>query len=63
MGNWNDIETAPRDGTWILVSDGEHGICTAQFTDGDWYDGIGDRSLLLEEVTHWMPLPKLPGAP
>lgn len=52
---WQPIETAPRDGTWVLCwgPDCEHGIawfppnpCWAEYP----------------EYTHWMPLPEPPEA-
>lgn len=57
---WQPIETAPRDGTRILVFypvlDGH--IFTAGFEFGTWQSGIWDGRR--EQPTHWMPLPEPP---
>lgn len=59
---WRSIESAPRDGTGILVklpdSDMPH---TAKFWRGSW-TVAWDHSKLKgwDAPTHWMPLPELP---
>jgi len=65
---WQPIETAPKDGTWILVHH-EWGIDFARWRPSDrwqaegWetelYDRYGEPA---EEIdpTHWMPLPDPP---
>ena len=61
-GSWRPIESAPRDGTGILVklpdSDMPH---TAKFWRGSW-TVAWDHSELKgwDAPTHWMPLPELP---
>lgn len=53
---WQPIETAPRDGTWILVY--VNGTVTnAFFYLGHWDDGDYFSRM---EPTHWMPLPEPP---
>ncbi|MGI9292383.1 MAG: DUF551 domain-containing protein [Pseudomonadales bacterium] len=63
MTDWQPIETAPKDGTWVLLGGCEFGyiIQTAR-----WYDwGVqgwewGDYSNRGFKPTHWMPLPEPP---
>lgn len=63
---WRPIESAPRDGTWILAFCEPALIpvllrfCSA--SDG-WTDEIADSygSVVSYRPTHWMPLPALPG--
>ena len=60
---WQPIETAPKDGTPILIWDGEiQYVCAwVQRTPGDWrwfeFDGEFYHSY---KPTHWMPLPEPP---
>ena len=35
-------------------------ISTASFSDGNWYDYLGDLHKYNDDITHWMPLPKPP---
>jgi len=62
MSEWQPIETAPRDGTEILVCDAgdQDGLIdiVACF-DGFWVMN-GDLAVELGDFTHWMPLPELP---
>ena len=58
---WQPIETAPRDGSEILVA--ANGLISLVI----WYDGLGwqlsetgknaEDADLCFEPTHWMPLP------
>jgi hypothetical protein len=64
MSEWHEIDTAPKDGTWILVCE----------PSGTWMDVVtfrGDQwvrfnnSTYLQPVedlspTHWQPLPEPP---
>ena len=58
---WQPIETAPDDGTFILVFDSEWGIMIANN-----YDSLSGWSVMWDDrcteinPTHWMPLPKPP---
>lgn len=75
-GGWQPIETAPRDGSAILVVEAakpEHpylwekryqAVHEASFEDGQWSDGCcSPLENKYFHVTHWMPLPPAPGAP
>lgn len=66
---WQPIETAPKDGEWILAYQPDYQILTCAHvkiparlspTGGDidgWY--FGDMRKLMQP-THWMPLPASP---
>lgn len=73
-GGWRDIESAPRDGTSILVT-AQHGppasryYSVARWEDANnegagWFDGtVGSwayEELLEIHPTHWRPLPDPP---
>ena len=67
--NWQDISTAPKDGTrfvavgnnYGLYSEGQH-TCIAQWFRGCWMDvSEWNETSELKYLTHWMPLPPLPG--
>jgi hypothetical protein len=73
MSEWQDIETAPRDGTsvdlWVsappqMISTGAGRVTDCWFFSGKWwrYDGQGDEYCRSEvaNATHWMPLPEHP---
>ena len=65
---WQPIETAPKDGTWILGwrkrKALEDQIETWQYTadtSSHWFwANSADTNDYDEEPTHWMPLPKPP---
>jgi len=59
VSEWQPIETAPDDGTDILVVGGMHRKATIRSADSGWWrkakaDGL--QSL----PTHWQPLPNPP---
>lgn len=65
MSEWQDIATAPKDGTaflaWHPSEEGEDGFFEVHF----WVDGLPDitRDWLCiggVEATAWMPLPQPP---
>ena len=67
MSEWQPIETAPKDGTPILVWDGVDYSCVQYLIRKDgsafWELGHGmngDRSFLLRTLLNWMPLPEPP---
>ena len=63
--DWQPFETAPQDGTYILIagSNFDGGMAVVHWDDW-WYldDGKNFEIALRHEdgVTHWAPLPPLP---
>lgn len=62
---WRPIETAPQDGTRVIVYDGNSAY-SAQFSNGRWilspeaWEGDGWNGMLVDAPgtpTRWMPLP------
>lgn len=74
MSEWKPIETAPKDGTFVLLYSPdakEPSIFVGYFishVDGDewfseWHDAwVDDGAKVISDVTltHWMPLPERP---
>lgn len=69
---WQPIETAPKDGTVILICTSEQcDMCGSPMTtarwDGFWKIGTALRPTMAlkfnHEPSHWMPLPELPPPP
>ena len=73
--SWQPIETAPKDGTWILVFEPSrypphhHVVQWGPPEWGDWPDtwvtmalGPNPDTYDAEDATHWMPLPEPPSA-
>lgn len=61
---WQPIETAPRDQTFLAVLNcaGEQTICTMRWPVAEAKNSRPDsKTFHVERVTHWMPLPDLPG--
>lgn len=74
MGEWQPIETAPMDGTAVLVYREDAGVFTAHYVEDDahlsspmnppegdcyWFT-TGGEDLTDDMPTHWMPLPDAP---
>jgi len=57
---WQPIETAPKDGTSVLVYD--EGIIVISHWIGESDDMLGwwDNGIMDPSPTHWMPLPEPP---
>ena len=62
---WKPIETAPKDGQAILVTDGRGCYCVEWNEEFDWWtvddNKLGPFRLRGSAPTHWMPLPAAPG--
>lgn len=65
-GGWRAIETAPRDGTVVLLAH-EKAAFDGYWSeaDGGWVDDVTDAydDKLTYEPTHWQPMLALPPAP
>lgn len=61
MGEWQRIETAPKDGARILLVNPLSWVGPGAFKDG--FQGPGfyfEGNALKSHPTHWMPLPTPP---
>lgn len=61
-GEWQPIETAPKDGTWVLCWNKWDGIIVLRHTSrsrAGRYSWRGDTGFWYVP-THWMPLPEPP---
>lgn len=56
--DWQDISTAPRDGTKILLLD-ENGCGSGYWHIDGWMADWGNYYEYEPEATHWMPIPAL----
>lgn len=57
--HWQPIETAPRDGTRLLLfGDGDTVVAYFNVSYGTWDDG--DHHDDIPGLTHWQPLPAAP---
>ena len=54
--NWQPIESAPKDGTEILLY--PYAVCKWDTEDGAFFRD--DSDIWPQHPTHWMPLPKPP---
>jgi len=64
MSNWEPIETAPKDGTQIIVCSEKGNVwCNVKWEKrqraGDRWEHFTIGALLFNP-THWMPIPKPP---
>lgn len=63
-GGWVAIETAPKDGTAVLVSEGRFCSCVEWNEEFDWWavddNKLGPFRLRGAAPTHWQPLPNPP---
>lgn len=58
---WQNIETAPKDGTRILVIGGLWDKVEIALADGEWWS-MRRKQGASGPPTHWMPLPPPPYA-
>lgn len=65
MSEWRDIETAPRDGTHVVVFEPRKTPVVAYFSQAiEMFSNLGWQSTpggCRYNPTHWMPLPSPPG--
>lgn len=59
---WQPIETAPKDGTWVILARSNDAVGPNYWTDYWIGSDIQDwaKSTLSNPPTHWMPLPAAP---
>jgi hypothetical protein len=55
---WQPIETAPKDGTWVFLFVPGHGPARARWNGQSWMAHTNARQIT--RGTHWMPLPAPP---
>jgi len=68
--DWQPIETAPKDGTLVLVFEASQGVAVACQNGETWYLDVPWNAPDLSQdfsmyyaPTHWMPLPPPPTSP
>lgn len=54
VSGWQPIDTAPKDGSWLIVSNGKY-MDVARWSHGS-FGGFSEDG----DVLHWQPLPPLP---
>lgn len=63
MVEWRPIETAPRDGTEVMLRTRDGLLsCSWDWTQNEWSSSWLGIVLLPDDPTHWLPLPPAPGA-
>ncbi len=67
MDSWQDIETAPKDGTSIILHDEDGWVGEALYDEDrrdGWYAAVYGTTLIwdgkIDNPIHWMPLPAPP---
>ena len=56
---WQGMDSAPKDGTQILIYEPTAGICVMFFMDGQFREKVSMCTLRYDPIW-WMPLPDLP---
>lgn len=64
MSDWQPIETAPKDGTRVLVADEDVWMAVARYwpCNSYWIEDAAS-GMKLNPPTHWLPLPPPPQSP
>ena len=57
---WKPIETAPKDGTHVLVMTKDRIVQIAYCGDGEFWWRAFEHGQIYPQPTHWMPLPDPP---
>jgi len=60
MSEWQPIETAPKDGTWILAIKDDFVPGVVQFRNGFFRESEDEEGDIDWGLTHWMQLPPPP---
>ena len=63
MSKWQPIETAPKDGTRVILNDSLHtqiGFYSTALDCGECLGWVNDEGIVSLNPTHWMPLPEPP---
>ena len=60
MNEWKSIESAPKDGTWVLLHYERDLVPEITFWDETERKWLHDFSYSDKSPTHWMPLPESP---
>lgn len=64
VAEWVSVkDRLPKDGQDVLayLNDGEETrIAPCNYSNGVWFDSVMNCAVVLQDVTHWMPLPPPP---
>lgn len=67
MSQWQPIETAPKDGTFVQLYDDRYkhspsSYLMAKYDHGIWWGQMtpSGKAIIWRDATHWMPLPPPP---
>lgn len=62
VGDWHPIETAPKDGSHVLLYCDYYGIgrCVWEGWRNVWRSDDPNHGIGFPQPTHWMPLPDFP---
>ncbi len=60
MTEWQPIETAPKDGTIIIIPDAVWGVIATKWMNHNGINAWWTRGRYLRHPLYWMPLPEPP---